>query len=295
MDWKKYEQEICEEFRSLFPDANILQNQHLEGRSGGRRQIDVLIRERVAGRTINIVVDGKYFSRKVDVGIVESFTGLVRDVRADKGILVTNVGYTSGALNRAQSEEDIELDILTPGACGRLQGMGATPYSGSHGVLLPAPFGWVIDGARRPGMVGGMYRRGLSSFEEAQREGELMYFDFGSKRGSVNTLGKLLNKQEKDLRKYPPEVKVEVSYAPVTFPRRDGVSMRLRLARIIRPRPYSTVLEYGGFVDFPDFIFFVILLTREETAMRNLGKLEYVMEKMLPLEVIHGSQHGQKE
>ena len=288
MTWQEYEREICEELRKLFPESNILTNQRMAGRCGSMRQVDILVRERVAGREINIVVDGKYFSRKVDVKVVESFAGLVRDVRAHKGILVTNVGYTATALKRAQSEEaDIDLDVLTPAELERLQGYGAVPYVDSHGVLMPAPFGWVIDGTRSPNMVAALYRRGLSSLEQAQREGELIYINFWPKEGRGDTLEGLLAEQEKDFGDYPPEIKIEMSYVPVTFQRRDGVEMRLRLVRMTRPD--EPVLEYTGFVNFPKFIFFAVLLTREATAKRNLGKLEYLMEKVLPLNVVHSS------
>ena len=300
-DWKKYEREIHAEFHLLFPDAQVLWNQKLEGRSGKMRQIDVLIRDRVAGRTIDIVVDGKCFNRKVGVGVVESFAGLVRDVRADRGILVTNVGYTSGALERAQSEErGIELDILTtdPINSWMFQSKWAYSYVDSHGVLLTAPFGWVVDGKRRHGGMPGaplayLYQRGISldlGTSDAHRpEPDQMYVNIWPKSdGKIRTMKQLLDKQEALFERYPSEIKVEMSYVPMTFFRKDGADMRLRKARIDRPG-FPIVLEYGGFVDFPDFIFFAILLTAEETALVNCGKLEYVMERIIPLHMEHFS------
>lgn len=307
VNWKQYEQEICDEFRLLFPDANILQNQRMHGRAGGMRQIDVLIRERVAGRTVNIVVDGKCFSRKVDVGVVESFAGLVRDVRADKGVIVTNVGYTDGALKRAQSEQGMELDILPtdPIEPGKFQSKIGFPYSDSRGVVLIAPFGWVVDGKRRYGIDDdGAYRQKAPAFlyqrgESIDRapdemgfgEADLMYVQFWTKgkKEVFNTLKKLLDKQEDDFLRYPPEIKVEISYVPLFFARKDGAEMHVRKARIERPG-LPVVLEYTGFVDFPDFIFFVVLLTSEKTALRNVGKLEYVIEKVMPMRVQHEGQ-----
>ena len=299
-NWKAYEQEIFREFRMLFPEAQILLDQKMEGRSGTKRQIDVLIRDRVAGRTINIVADGKFFARKVDVGEVESFVGLLRDVGADKGILVTNVGYTDGALKRAQSEEQsIELDILTtdPINLWMFQAKWAYPYVDSCGVLLTAPFGWVVDGKRRYGGMPGapvahLYQRGMP-FDVAKKsltnpkEPDFMYVHIWPKKsGKIRTLKQLLDKQEGRFEQYPTEIGVEVSYVPMTFGRKDGADMCLRLARINRPG-FPIVLEYGGFVDFPDFIFFAILLTAEETASVNLGKLEYVMERIIPLHMEH--------
>lgn len=306
MDWKQYEQEIYNELVSLFPDARILRDQRRMGKSGVKRQLDILVEEHVAGRLLSIVWDGKFFSSRIDVGEVEQFTGLVRDVGAHKGVLVTNVGYTAGALKRAQSEEwDIELDILTPADFEKFQAKCAIPYAGSWGVLLLAPFGWVVDGSRpqviddstgrvinnsklsgRP-PVTVMYRRGLPSFYHAQREIELIYVNFWIKHTKMDTLNNLLAQQEMVLKNFYPE-EVEVTYPPSTVIRQDAET-QLRLARIKNRETGSILLEYTGFVGFPGFIFFAVLLTQETTAMRNLGKLEYVIEKVLPIPVVHSS------
>ena len=212
---------------------------------------------------------------------------MIRDVGAHKGVLVTNVGYTAGALQRAQSEEwDIELDILTPAEFAQFQAKCALPYAGSWGVLLLAPFGWVVDGSR---WVGGhpaasMYRRGLCSIDHAQRETELIYVDFWIKRNETDTLNNVLDQQKMDLIGCY-SGKVEVTYPPSAMVRKDAET-RLRLARIENDAG-NVLLEYSEFVDFPGFIFFAVLLTQEMTAMRNLRKLEYVIEKVLPLSVVH--------
>ena len=286
MDWKQYEQKVYDELVSLFPDAHILRDQKRIGRSGIPRQLDILVEERVAGRSPSIVWDGKYFSRKVDVGEVDAFTGLVRDVGAHKGVLVTNIGYTAGALKRAQSEEwDIELDILTPAELTGFQAKCAIPYAGSWSVLLLAPFGWVVDGSRLPGRhpLAVMYRRGLDSFIHAQRKAEFMYVDFWNKHRKTDTLNDLLVQQETNLKEHY-SGKVEVAYPSSLMFRRDAET-RLRLARI-HNEDGNVLLEYSGFVDFPGFIFFVVLLTQETMAVRNLRKLEYVTEKVLPISII---------
>ena len=142
------------------------------------------------GRLLSIVWDGKHFAHKVNGGEVEEFTGLVRDVGAHKGVLVTNVGYTAGALKRAQSEEwDIELDILTPAELAKFQAKCAIPHAGSWSVLLPAPFGWVVDGSRlaEKQLLAFMYRRGLCSFTHAQLETEFIYVNFWIKHNETHT------------------------------------------------------------------------------------------------------------
>ena len=293
MDWKQYEQEIYDELSSLFPEVRILRDQKRMGRSGTKRQLDFLVEEYVAGSLLSIVWDGKYFSHKVDVGEVEQFTGLVRDVGAHKGVLVTNVGYTDGALKRAQSEEwDIELDILTPAELEMFQAECAIPYADSWSVLLRAPFGWVVDGSRlaEKQPLAFMYRRGVRSFIHAQRESEFMYIDFSIKHDKADTLDNLLVLQEAKLTNYYSNYyskKVDVTYPPSAMSRRDAET-RLRLARIYNDSG-DVLLEYSGFIDFPGFVFFAVLLTKEKMAMRNLRKLECVMERVLPIPVVYSS------
>ena len=53
--------------------------------------------------------DAKLRKRKVDVKEVEMFEGLMRDVRASRGVLVCSVGYTKAALARAERHIDIRL------------------------------------------------------------------------------------------------------------------------------------------------------------------------------------------
>ena len=111
--------------------------------------------------------------------------------------------------------------------------------------------------------------------------------NFWIKRNEADTLNNLLAQQETDLRDCYSE-EVEVTYPPSTIVRQDAET-RLRLARIDTSEVGRFLLEYTGFVDFPGFIFFAGLFTQEASAMRNLRKLEYVLEKVLPLSVVHAS------
>jgi hypothetical protein len=71
--------------------------------SGVSRQIDVLIDARWEGGTARrIIVDAKVRQGKIDINDVEAFEGMVRDCRADRGLLVSTSGYTEGAIRRAQ-------------------------------------------------------------------------------------------------------------------------------------------------------------------------------------------------
>lgn len=90
----------------------VTPNAHIAGMISGRsRQIDVLIDSRhQSDASQRIVVDAKRRARKVDVSDVEAFLGLMNDVAATHGYLVSPAGYTKAAQRRAQ--ESVSLRIL---------------------------------------------------------------------------------------------------------------------------------------------------------------------------------------
>jgi hypothetical protein len=67
----------------LAPDAEVLHDVKLDGRfSNTKRQIDVLVRQRVGQYEMLIVIDCKDYARPLDVKAVEEFHGLCDDVGA---------------------------------------------------------------------------------------------------------------------------------------------------------------------------------------------------------------------
>ena len=110
-----------------------------------KRQIDILITENTPVGKLKTVVDAKCFRRKVDVKAIDGLAGFVEDVGAQKGMLITNLGYTKAALKRAYyGPSDLELDILNFSSLQSLQAFVAIPYAGENSFLVRAPFGWVI-------------------------------------------------------------------------------------------------------------------------------------------------------
>lgn len=278
MTWQEYEKEIHSFFEQQYPSADILYNTTITGRySKVKRQVDILIEDYVAGNRIRIVVDGKFFSKKVDVKEVEMFIGMLADCDANKGLLISNEGFTAAAINRAHYDQiDIELDVLNFKDLHQFQALGGIVYSGGHGVILPAPFGWVLDGTRRDNMLATLYQRGYT-LEEAARNREWMYVNIMSKTDELNTLEALLKLQEDHtLEDYPNSV---ITYHPTV--KRENTTIKLRVIEI---DTYPTK-EYTGFVEFEEFTFFCVLFTREELKQKNLKKLEAVLLSVLPLNV----------
>ena len=98
--------------KHLAPNANVQHNVSIEGRKSGRkRQIDVLVEQMVGQYKMNIVIDSKDLSEPVDVKGVEEFAGLVDDVGAHKGVLVSPLGFTKAAKTRAAG---LQIELYSP-------------------------------------------------------------------------------------------------------------------------------------------------------------------------------------
>jgi len=66
MDWKDYEKEIWDYFRSEYADAKFTPNAKVLGRfSKVERQIDLLIEGEFSDFKFRVVIDGKFWKRKL--------------------------------------------------------------------------------------------------------------------------------------------------------------------------------------------------------------------------------------
>lgn len=111
-DFRDLELLVASIQRQLAPRATVLHNQYLPGRkSGRRRQIDVLVHDRIGQYEIRIVIDCKDYRNPADVKAVEEFYGLLDDVGAQKGVLVCPAGFTATAKQRA---EGYQVDLYSP-------------------------------------------------------------------------------------------------------------------------------------------------------------------------------------
>lgn len=113
-DWRIYERvAACFEIEAAGMDVSVTPNASLKGTiSGVARQIDILVEGRwESGLERRIVFDAKLRKRKVDVKDVESFEGMMRDVRASRGVLICSSGFTEAARRRA--DQFIDIRIMT--------------------------------------------------------------------------------------------------------------------------------------------------------------------------------------
>lgn len=278
MDWKQYENEIGELLKNQYPEAEITIDARRNGIfSKTERQIDVLIERNIAGNKIDIVVDGKFWNKKVDVKAVEDFTGMLEDIGAHKGLLISQKGFSEAAYNRAHfGPSDIELDILNFEQLKQFQSFCAIPYAGENAVLLPAPFGWVIDGQRNSFSIATIYLQGRT-LEDAAKNNEFMYIQFWDRKRDGHDLDDLISLQEQNFAEKDPDYSVEYQQ---TVKRTDARTI-LRIAKL---KNYPTA-EYTGFVEFVDFIFFCVMFSPENREKTNVKKLENMLKAALPIKI----------
>jgi hypothetical protein len=110
--WEVYERMIARLIADqVGTDLCVTPNAWITGKiTGIRRQIDVLIDARHdTDNTRRIIVDAKRKRRKVDVKDVEALLGVMKDVEATHGYLISPAGHTKAAERRAQMSVSIRI------------------------------------------------------------------------------------------------------------------------------------------------------------------------------------------
>ncbi|MFA6092320.1 MAG: restriction endonuclease [Elusimicrobiota bacterium] len=106
--WKKFEELVADIQRALSGTADVEANVRIMGTSGVPRQIDVAVRKTTGQFSLLIIMDCKDWKAPVDIKGVEEFAGLVEDVKANKGAMVCNKGFTAAAKTKA-TQKGIDL------------------------------------------------------------------------------------------------------------------------------------------------------------------------------------------
>jgi hypothetical protein len=96
--WQEYQEEAAALFRSLGLEATT--DERLDGVRGAHG-VDVVVRSRRAGMEQFWVVECKWRRRRVEKLHVTALAEIVRDVGADRGVLLSEVGFQAGAVRMA--------------------------------------------------------------------------------------------------------------------------------------------------------------------------------------------------
>ena len=102
--WKKFEEFVGDLQKGLSANSEVKVNEKVMGTSGVLRQIDVAIRKKVGQFNLLIAMECKDWKSPVDIKGVEEFIGLVEDVKANKGAMVCNSGFTEAAKTKARQK-----------------------------------------------------------------------------------------------------------------------------------------------------------------------------------------------
>jgi hypothetical protein len=154
IDWKNYEQLAAKIYGKLSPNSVVKHDDSIYGHdSKGPRQIDVSIRSKVGSHEILVVVQARDRQLGPDINVVGEFASVVKDVRANKGVLISRIPPTKRALAQAKSlnidicsafdindrdwSDDLYVPVVVTHVIGELQPAFTFPTERSHTITLP--------------------------------------------------------------------------------------------------------------------------------------------------------------
>jgi len=259
-DWRRYEHYIFGTLQRRFPGAQVVPNAQITGLKSGRaRQIDTLVELALGGCNIKIAFDCKCYGRKVNVKDVESFLGMLDDVRVSQGVLVTTRGYSKAAYRRAQREpRDIDLQILSPDRLSDYQFIGCLwLWKGPVAAIVEPPCGWVVDFENTGGWCQfSMYPLGHNR-ESAMKMCPFVYGNIILKTEGEPTMEAIAERHEREVIERLPTARFE--RLPTSPSGIEGAHSRT-LLRVGYIDPSYGGPEYSLYVDTPKGVLLLVLL-----------------------------------
>jgi len=96
--WRRFEKLVAKVQQELAPNAVVTHDDHIRGHDSEElRQIDITVKQNIGQYKILIAIDCKDYKVPVDVKDIEEFIGLVKDIRANKCVMVAANGFTDTA------------------------------------------------------------------------------------------------------------------------------------------------------------------------------------------------------
>jgi hypothetical protein len=100
--WEQYQHKAAELLRELGFSAEV--NADLTETNDAVNAIDVVAHRTVAGVRLLWIVECKYWNKPVEMGAVRELRSLVLDLGADRGLLMSESGFQSGAIASAKGK-----------------------------------------------------------------------------------------------------------------------------------------------------------------------------------------------
>lgn len=96
--WLRFEKLVAKVQQELAPNAVVTHDDHIRGQDSEElRQIDITVKQNIGQYEMLIAIDCKDYKVPVDVKDIEQFIGLVKDIKANKGVMVAANGFTDTA------------------------------------------------------------------------------------------------------------------------------------------------------------------------------------------------------
>lgn len=99
-DWFDFQEKIAQHFRTLGVQAET--NKTIKG-IRTEHDLDVYVTSKYLGTNIKWVIEAKYWQTKVPKEKVLALRTIVDDIGADKGFIISQVGFQSGAIEACQN------------------------------------------------------------------------------------------------------------------------------------------------------------------------------------------------
>jgi hypothetical protein len=108
--WQEFERIVTRIQEGLDPGSEVTTGHLLDRMTGEQRQIDVIVRGKVGGRAITVMIECRDHKKPVDVKYLDEVVTKRNDVRADKAVIVSAAGFTEAAKKKAEA---YGIDLLT--------------------------------------------------------------------------------------------------------------------------------------------------------------------------------------
>jgi Restriction endonuclease len=281
MNWKEYENRVLQYFKVRFPEAIITKNAKLlGGLSGTPRDIDILIESQIFGHSLQIAIECKNWNRKLDVANVGSFLDKLKDVGITKGAIISRLGYSESAYQRARNEIGVQLQVLDFENMPDSYGFWGYPYRGNFGAIISAPSGWVVDSEVSSELLKVMLCS-IHPFEytraESQRKQQYMYFQIYPILDDHN-LEKTFKEQDKIVKQKDPTSLIKYW--------NEIVNQRKVMYREIQSSN-NNYTEFTAGVEMDDFFVYCVCIAPLKFLPDELARLRYIMSDLELIKLIN--------
>jgi hypothetical protein len=108
---KEFERLVKIIYSKLDSESKIKINDKIEGQDSKiKREIDLSIRRKIGAHEVLIIVQARDYNKRLDINDVGEFLSVIKDVRANKGVIISAKGFSKSAIEFAKTNS---IDTLT--------------------------------------------------------------------------------------------------------------------------------------------------------------------------------------